>query len=125
MAKMLSVARRQNVTSIADFIGSRYGKSRAVAVIVTLIAVIGVLPYIALQMQAVSVTFEVLVGTDMAHLLNASLPPPWRDNAIFVAAIMALFTILFGVRHVQATEQHRGMMLAIAFESMEIGRAHV
>ncbi len=118
MAKMIGVAKRQNVTSIADFIGSRYGKSRAVAVIVTLIAVIGVLPYISLQMQAVSVTFEVLVGSDMAHLLNAGLPPPWRDTAIFVAAIMALFTILFGVRHVQAAEQHRGMMLAIAFESL-------
>lgn len=118
MAKMIGIAKRQNVTSIADFIGSRYGKSRAVAVLVTLFAVIGVLPYIALQMQAVSVTFEVLVGSDMAHLLNATLPPPWRDTAMFVAGIMGLFTILFGVRHVQATEQHRGMMLAIAFESL-------
>lgn len=118
MAKMIKIAKRQNVTSIADFIGSRYGKSRAVAVLVTLIAVIGVLPYISLQMQAVSVTFEVMVGSDMAHLLNASLPPPWRDTAMFVAGIMGLFTILFGVRHVQATEQHRGMMLAIAFESL-------
>lgn len=118
MAKMIGIAKRQNVTSIADFIGSRYGKSRAIAVLVTLIAVIGVLPYISLQLQAVSVTFEVLVGSDMAHLLNASLPPPWRDTAMFVAGIMALFTILFGVRHVQATEQHRGMMLAIAFESL-------
>ncbi|MEK9968579.1 MAG: sodium:solute symporter, partial [Ferrovibrio sp.] len=118
MAKMIHIAKRQNLISIADFIGSRYGKSRAVAVLVTLIAVIGVLPYISLQMQAVSVTFEVLVGSDMAHLLNASLPPPWRDTAMFVAGIMGLFTILFGVRHVQATEQHRGMMLAIAFESL-------
>jgi len=118
LAKMIGIAKRQNVTSIADFIGSRYGKSRAVSVLVTLIAVIGVLPYISLQMQAVSVTFEVLVGSDMAHLLHASLPPPWRDTAMFVAGIMGLFTILFGVRHVQATEQHRGMMLAIAFESL-------
>jgi len=118
MAKMVGIAKHQNVTSIADFIGSRYGKSRAVSVLVTLIAVIGVLPYISLQMQAVSVTFEVLVGSDMAQLLNASLPPPWRDTAMFVAGIMGLFTILFGVRHVQATEQHRGMMLAIAFESL-------
>lgn len=118
MAKMIRIAKGQNVVSIADFIGSRFGKSRAVAVLVTLIAVIGVLPYISLQMQAVSVTFEVLVGSDMAHLLNATLPPPWRDTAMFVAGIMGLFTILFGVRHVQATEQHRGMMLAIAFESL-------
>ncbi|WP_374634671.1 PAS-domain containing protein [Ferrovibrio sp.] len=118
MRKMIAVSRRQNVTSIADFLGSRYGKSRAVAVLATLTAVIGVLPYIALQMQAVTITFEVLVGKDVAQLLNASLPPPWRDTAMFVAAIMALFTILFGVRHVQATEQHRGMMLAIAFESL-------
>ncbi len=118
MRKMIVVSRRQNVTSIADFLGSRYGKSRAVAVLATLTAVIGVLPYIALQMQAVTITFEVLVGSDVAQLLNATLPPPWRDTSMFVAAIMALFTILFGVRNVQATEQHRGMMLAIAFESL-------
>jgi len=118
MRKMIAVSRRQNVTSIADFLGSRYGKSRAVAVLATLTAVIGVLPYIALQMQAVTITFEVLVGSDVAQLLNATLPPPWRDTSMFVAAIMALFTILFGVSNVQATEQHRGMMLAIAFESL-------
>jgi len=118
MRKMIAVSRQQNVTSIADFLGSRYGKSRAVAVLATLTAVIGVLPYIALQMQAVTVTFEVLVGKDVAQLMNATLPPPWRDTAMFVAAVMGLFTILVGVRSVQATEQHRGMMLAIAFESL-------
>src|SRR3546814_6265893 len=57
-------------------------------------------------------------SSDVCSSDLASLPPPWRDTAMFVAVIMGLFTILFGMRHVQATEQHRGMMLAIAFESL-------
>jgi Na+/proline symporter/CheY-like chemotaxis protein/signal transduction histidine kinase len=110
------VAKQHNVTSIADFLASRYGKSRAVGVTATLFATVGVLPYIALQLQAVSASFRTIAA-----------PSPWVggapgvvhvDTSLIVAALMALFTILFGVRNVQASEQHRGMMLAIAFESV-------
>ena len=116
LAKMVRVAKQHNVTSIADFLASRYGKSRAVGVIATLFATVGVLPYIALQLQAVSSSFRTIAA-----------PLPWSggapgvvhaDTSLIVAALMALFTILFGVRNVQASEQHRGMMLAIAFESV-------
>lgn len=116
LAKMVRAAKRHNVTSIADFLASRYGKSRAVGVTATLFATVGVLPYIALQLQAVSSSFGAIAE-----------PPPWTsgqpgvvhtDTSLIVAALMALFTILFGVRNVQASEQHRGMMLAIAFESV-------
>jgi PAS domain S-box-containing protein len=112
LAKIIRLAKRHNVTSIADFLAARYGKSRAVAVAVTLIATIGVLPYIALQLQAVSTTFAALAGP--INIEHGSDVPV----ALIVAAMMAVFTILFGVRHVQASEQHRGMMLAIAFESL-------
>jgi Na+/proline symporter/signal transduction histidine kinase len=116
LAKMVRAAKRHNVTSIADFLASRYGKSRAVGVTATLFATLGVLPYIALQLQAVSSSFRAIAE-----------PTPWTngqpgvvhtDTSLIVAALMALFTILFGVRNVQASEQHRGMMLAIAFESV-------
>ncbi len=116
LRKMVRVAKQHNVTSIADFLASRYGKSRAVGVTATLFATVGVLPYIALQLQAVSASFRTIAA-----------PSPWVggapgvvhvDTSLIVAALMALFTILFGVRNVQASEQHRGMMLAIAFESV-------
>jgi len=116
LRKMVRLAKQHNVTSIADFLASRYGKSRAVGVTATLFATVGVLPYIALQLQAVSSSFR-----------SIAAPTPWSgghagvihtDTSLIVAALMALFTILFGVRNVQASEQHRGMMLAIAFESV-------
>ncbi len=114
VAKMVRVAKRHNVTSIADFLASRYGKSRAVGVSATLFATVGVLPYIALQLQAVSSSFRTIaepipgVAGGVVH----------TDTSLIVAALMAVFTILFGVRNVSASEQHRGMMLAIAFESV-------
>ncbi len=113
LRKMVRLAKQHNVTSIADFLASRYGKSRAVGVTATLFATVGVLPYIALQLQAVSSSFRTIAE-----------PWPWpegvvrTDTSLIVAALMAVFTILFGVRNVQASEQHRGMMLAIAFESV-------
>jgi Na+/proline symporter/signal transduction histidine kinase len=116
LRKMVRLAKQHNVTSIADFLASRYGKSRTVGVTATLFATVGVLPYIALQLQAVSSTFRTIAAPTP---LPGSLPGVVHtDTSLIVAALMALFTILFGVRHVQASEQHRGMMLAIAFESV-------
>ncbi|WP_042696401.1 PAS domain-containing hybrid sensor histidine kinase/response regulator [Azospirillum sp. B506] len=117
LTKTIAITKAQNVTSIADFIGARYGKSQAVAALVTLTALVGVLPYIALQLKAVAASFDVLTSPSLAA--PAALPPPiWGDTAFAVALSMALFTILFGVRHINASEHHRGLMLAIAFESL-------
>lgn len=114
MKKITRVAREQNITSIADFIAARYGKSRVVAAVATIIALVGVLPYIALQLQAVSLSFGAL-ATGPGGRGGA---PVWTDTALHVALTMAVFAILFGVRHVQANERHQGMILAIAFESL-------
>ncbi|MBK1842115.1 hybrid sensor histidine kinase/response regulator [Azospirillum sp. YIM B02556] len=117
LTKTIAITKAQNVTSIADFIGARYGKSQAVAALVTLTALVGVLPYIALQLKAVAASFDVLTSPSLAA--PATLPPPvWGDTAFAVALSMAVFTILFGVRHINASEHHRGLMLAIAFESL-------
>lgn len=116
LRKLVRVAKQHNVTSIADFLASRYGKSRAVAVIATLFATIGVLPYIALQLQAVSATFRAVA--EPTRWIDGRAGVIHTDTSLIVAGLMAVFTILFGVRNVQASEQHRGMMLAMAFESV-------
>ena len=116
LSRMVLIARNQNITSIADFIGSRYGKSRAVSAIVACLAIVGVLPYIALQLKAVSDSFDAVTGARVTAGDGGF--DAWRDTALIVAVMMAVFTMLFGIRRAQATEQHRGMMLAIAFESL-------
>ncbi|GAB2792055.1 hypothetical protein GCM10027040_17710 [Halomonas shantousis] len=113
LAKMIRVAKRQNVTSIADFIASRYGKTQALAVFASLVALIGTLPYIALQLKAVSSAFQVLTATS-----DMTRAPLFGDTAFYVAVVMALFAILFGTRHTDATEHHEGLIHAIAFESL-------
>lgn len=117
LRKMVRLAKQHNVTSIADFLASRYGKSRAVGVTATLFATIGVLPYIALQLQAVSSSFRTIAASE-SWVDGQPGGVVHTDTSLIVAALMALFTILFGVRNVQASEQHRGMMVAIAFESV-------
>jgi PAS domain S-box-containing protein len=117
LRKIITVARAQNVTSIADFIGARYGKSRVVAATATMLAVVGVMPYIALQLQAASLSFNALVGVP-GVAGSAPAAPLFPDSAIYIAFVMAVFSILFGVRHVQASERHHGMILAVAFESL-------
>ncbi|TXH02559.1 MAG: hybrid sensor histidine kinase/response regulator [Nevskiaceae bacterium] len=107
IGRITQVSKRHNITSIADFIGARYGRHQGLAMMVAVIAVIGVLPYIALQLKAVAFSFDVLTGPSTA----------W-DNALPVAVLLAVFAILFGTRQVLSTENHHGMMLAIAFESV-------
>ena len=110
--RLTLVSRRQNVVSIADFISSRYGRSRRLAALVAVIALVGVVPYLALQYKAVAMSLQVLAND--APGSGGVL----TDPALYVALVMALFAILFGARHVDATEHHHGMMLAIALESL-------
>ena len=109
--RIIAISKRQNLTSIADFIAARYGKARSLAVLVTVIAVVGSVPYIALQFKAVVAGLETVSD-------SAARGTPAYDTALLVAGALALFAILFGTRRVDATEHHRGMILAIAFESL-------
>lgn len=115
--KMIRIAKANRITSIADFVASRYGKSQLLGGLVTVIAVVGVIPYIALQLKAVSSTFGLLTQAD-ALSAGASVVPLLQDSAFYVALLLAVFTILFGTRHMDATERHEGMVAAIAFESV-------
>ncbi len=110
--RLALIAHHQNTVSIADFISSRYGRSRRLAALVAIIALIGVVPYLALQYKAVALSLGVLTGQDASH---AGF---FADPALYVALLMALFAALFGTRQVDATEHHHGMMLAIALESV-------
>ncbi|NDP62748.1 sensor histidine kinase [Polaromonas sp.] len=116
LRKMIRIAKTFRITSIADFIGSRYGKSPLLAGLVTLIAVVGLVPYIALQLKAVSAGYGLLTAPAGT---TASGSPPWmQDSAFYVALVLAGFTMVFGARHLDATERHEGMVAAIAFESV-------
>ena len=113
--RIVRLAKGQNITSIADLIAARYGKSQAVAATVALIAIVGMIPYIALQLKAVSSS----VGTIMGSSDFGGAPLPMLgDSALFIALFMATFAVLFGTRHIDATEHQDGLMLAIATESI-------
>ncbi len=115
MRKIIRISKRNRITSIADFIGSRYGKSTTLSGVVTIIAVIGIIPYISLQLKAISVSFQIINGPPATGLPNL---PLFQDTSFYIAMILAVFTILFGTRHLDATERHEGMVAAIAFESV-------
>ena len=114
LARIVRLAKAQNITSIADFIAARYGKGQAVAATVALIAIFGMVPYIALQLKAVSSSLETIIG----HVAPGTTQPVLGDIALFVALLMAAFAVLFGTRHIDATEHQDGLMLAIATESV-------
>ena len=115
LKKIVSLSKRQRITSVADFLGARYGKSVRVAAIATCIAVVGTVPYIALQLKAVSQSLATLIAIDGRGINAAQVP--FGDLAIIIAIGLAIFTILFGTRHADATEHQYGLMLAIALES--------
>jgi Na+/proline symporter/signal transduction histidine kinase len=119
MLKMVRIGKTHRITSIADFIASRYGKSHLLGGLVTVIAVLGVIPYIALQLKAVSSSYAIL--THYPHIVmpaKAGTVSWMADTTLYIALIMAAFTILFGTRHLDATERHEGMVAAVAFESV-------
>ncbi len=113
LLRIVRLAKSQNITSVADFLASRYGKSQAVAAIVTIIAVAGSLPYIALQLKAVALSVDVLLGA--RRLVQLHLP---TDTALIIAGAMAVFAVLFGTRHIDATEHQEGLIVAVALESI-------
>ena len=114
--RIVRLAKAQNITSIADFIAARYGKHQAVAATVASIAIIGSIPYIALQLKAVSSS----LGAILAHTgaATGAIEPALGDLALFIALTMAAFAMLFGTRHIDAAEHQDGLMLAIATESI-------
>lgn len=119
LRKIIRISKENRIISIADFIASRYGKSALLGGLVTVIAVIGIMPYISLQLKAVSTSFTMLLQ-DKESLVVASKAGAglFSDTALYVSILLGLFAVLFGTRHIDASEHHEGMVIAVAFESV-------
>jgi Na+/proline symporter/nitrogen-specific signal transduction histidine kinase len=119
LRRIVRITKVHRITSIADFVASRYGKSGLLAGMVTVIVVLGILPYIAIQLKAIATSFSLLrqyPAVSMAAV--ATQHPVWSDTTFYVALVLILFAILFGTRHIDNTERHEGMVAAVAFESL-------
>lgn len=122
LRKMVRISKQQNITSIADFLSSRYDRSAILGAIVTLFAVFGITPYIALQLKAIAQTLDILSmplsGSGLE--LNSYIDnlPESIDTAFLVTLILAIFGMLFGARHLDSSERHEGLVVAVAFESV-------
>ncbi|GAB5381346.1 MAG: PAS domain-containing hybrid sensor histidine kinase/response regulator [Aliiglaciecola sp.] len=104
--KLVLVSKKQNITTIADFISSRYGKRQTVALLVTIIALLATIPYVALQLKAIGSAFQIVSGQQNSELI-----------VVIATIFIAIFSIYFGTQRTDVTEYRRGLMLAIAFES--------
>ncbi|APV51827.1 histidine kinase [Betaproteobacteria bacterium GR16-43] len=117
--KMIRIAKLNRTTSLADFVAARYGRSALIGGLVTVIAVIGILPYISLQLKAISTSFQILMEYPQIVMpAKAGALSVMQDTAFYVALFLAMFTIAFGTRQLDAAERHEGMVAAIAFESI-------
>jgi len=118
LRRIVRITKVHRITSIADFIASRYGKSGLLGGLVTIIAVLGIMPYISIQLKAIAISYDVLrqypdVVTPVLHADSI-----WADTSFYIALVLILFAILFGTRHIDNTERHEGLVAAVAFESL-------
>ena len=111
LRRLMRLGTRHRVTSIADYLGARFGKRQLLSILVTAVATAAVLPYIALQFRALTQAWSIIASQD-----SASVSP--EGSGLTVAIILALFTILFGARRMDGRERHQGMMSAVALESL-------
>ena len=118
LRKIILISKSLRITSIADFISSRYGKSTALGVFATIIAVFSNIPYISIQLKAVATSFEILTQQNpLAGTMSGEVPLLY-DSSLYIAFVLAVFAILFGTRHLDPNERHEGLVAAIAFESI-------
>lgn len=123
LIKIIRIAKQNKVTSIADFIAGRFGRSHLIGGLVVTLCLVAIVPYISLQLKAIVNSYLLISGdhsaidvvTTTSQLLDTKI---WQDTGFYIALVVALFTVLFGTRRIDATENHQGIMLAIAFESI-------
>lgn len=114
MLRLVELARETNATSLADLLATRLGRDTRLAALATGVMALGLIPYLALQLKAVAMSWAMVVG----HGTGGDALPAWQDSAFYVALAMALFTMLFGTRRASAAEHNRGLVLALAFEAV-------
>ena len=119
LRRIVRITKVHRITTIADFVASRYGKSGLLAGMVTVVVVLGILPYISIQLKAIATSFSLLRQYPTVAMTNhAAHQPFWLDTTFYVALVLIVFAVLFGTRHIDNTERHEGMVAAVAFESL-------
>ncbi|NIB38587.1 hybrid sensor histidine kinase/response regulator [Pseudomaricurvus alkylphenolicus] len=118
LKRLIRLGKQQRSTSIAGFLSSQYGNSRVVALLITAVTLLGLMPYLAIQLKAIAMSFDVLSGGVGSAAVSQDNTSIWADTPLAVALLMAAFSIIFGTRHVDLTEHHNGLMLAVAFECL-------
>ncbi|MEQ3665558.1 MULTISPECIES: sensor histidine kinase [unclassified Olleya] len=113
LRKIIRISKQHKISSIADFISLRYGNSRFLGALVTIICLFGTLPYISLQLKAVSETFEIM-SDDTSYVSTAVID----DSTFYVALLLAIFATFFGTQNADASEKHKGIIATVAFESV-------
>src|SRR5512136_42391 len=118
LKKIVRISKENNITSIADFISSRYGKSQWLGAVITVIVILGIMPYIALQLKAVSTTFSIITGYPSVNepFFGGHFSLFTRPGFLS-ALILSIFSIVFGARYLVSSERHEGLVAAIAVES--------
>jgi len=111
--KIIRISKIQNITNIADLIATRYGKSAILGGIVTVVSVLGIVPYIALQLKAISESFATIIAQS-----TEIVKPVYTDYAFYTTIVLAIFTLYFGTRQLDLNKKNEGMVFAIAFESL-------
>ncbi|HQR00251.1 MAG TPA: hypothetical protein PLA61_05380, partial [Ferruginibacter sp.] len=114
LRKIIRICKTQRINSLADLISTRYGKNFSLAVAVTILCMVGIIPYIALQLKAISNSIGIITAGSTSPPSGSIL----TGNEIYIAATLAFFIILFGTRSIDASEKHEGMVATIAFESI-------
>ncbi|AFM05725.1 Na+/proline symporter [Bernardetia litoralis DSM 6794] len=119
LRKIIKISKAKGITTLADFISARYGKSIALGRLITVLCVFGVVPYISIQIQAISMSIEVLTTPKNLPEQTTSFSNFWiSDTALYATLILGFFTMLFTTRNLQSDNKNRGMIAAIAFESI-------
>ena len=113
LRKIIRISKQHKISSIADFISLRYGNNRFIGALVTVVCLVGIVPYISLQLKAVSETFEIMV--DETSYISKSI---WDDSTFYIAVLLAIFATFFGTQATDASEKHRGIVTSVAFESV-------
>ena len=108
LRKIIIISKENRITTISDFVGSRYGNSLFLSALVAIVALIGITPYLGLQIKAIMKTFSILAGET-----KGSAAAGW-----FITLILGIFAIIFGARRLDSSERHEGLIFAIAFESI-------
>ncbi|WP_055446296.1 sensor histidine kinase [Lacinutrix mariniflava] len=113
LRKIIRISKQHKISSIADFISLRYGNNRFLGALVTVVCLFGTLPYISLQLKAVSETFEIM-SDDSSYVSTTVID----DSTFYVALLLAIFATFFGTQNADASEKHKGIIATVAFESV-------